>query len=139
VYTLNCCAVAFLCTIFSRAFSASGVSLAVCSTVAILAAVEELRHLELWDEWFCGVVKIVDVAPVCDTFVCRMIVVQIDHDRAFFFGLLESSLSLRRRGITLEIVPQGMLLVASRSFMVLGSGECEFEGGDVCVRDYNSG
>ena len=72
---------------FSCTFSTSGVSFAVGSTVAILAAVEALDYLELQDESFWLVVKVVDVAPICDAFVCCVDVVQIDYDGAVFcFG-----------------------------------------------------
>ncbi len=68
---------------FSCTFSISGFSFAVFSTIAIPTAVEVL-HLELRNKSLCTIVKIVDIAPVCDTFVCYMNVLQIDHDRAMF-------------------------------------------------------
>ena len=72
---------------FSCTFSTPGVSFAIGSTVAILAAVEALHYLELRDESFWLVVEVVDVAPICDTFVCCVDVVQIDYDGAVFcFG-----------------------------------------------------
>jgi hypothetical protein len=38
--------------------------------MSVLAAVEALRYLELRDELLCHVVDVVDVASVCDAFVC---------------------------------------------------------------------
>ena len=84
VCALNCCTVAFLCVVISRTFSASGFLFAVCGAVAVLAAVEALHYLKLRVESFWHIVKIVDVAPVCDTFVCCVDIVQIDHNGAMF-------------------------------------------------------
>ena len=71
----------------SRAFSASGFSFAICGTMAILATVEALHYLELWDKTFWLIMKIVDIASICDTFICCVIVFEIDHYRAMFrFG-----------------------------------------------------
>jgi hypothetical protein len=68
----------------SRTISASGFSFAVCGTVAVLTAVEALHYLELWDESLWLVVKIVDVTSISNTFVCCMIVVEVDHYRTVF-------------------------------------------------------
>jgi hypothetical protein len=38
--------------------------------MAILAGVEALHYLELRDESYWVIVKVIDVASVCDTFVC---------------------------------------------------------------------
>ena len=71
-------------TVLSCTFSTSGVSFAIGSVMTLIAAVEALHHLKLCYESFCGVVKVIDVAPVCDTFVCCIMVVQIYYDRTAF-------------------------------------------------------
>ena len=63
VYALNCCTVTLLCVVFFRTFSASGFPFAIFSSITILATVIALHYLELPDKSFCGVVKMVDVAP----------------------------------------------------------------------------
>ena len=65
----------------SRAFSASGFSFAICDTMIILATVEALHYLELWDKMFWLIMKIIDIASICDIFVCCVAVVEIDHYR----------------------------------------------------------
>ena len=55
--------------------------------MTVLAAVEALHYLELWDKSFWLIVKIVDVASISNTFVCCVIFVEIDHYGAVFrFG-----------------------------------------------------
>src|SRR5271169_4205253 len=81
---LNCCTIAFFCIMFPCTFPTSGFPFAVCSAMAVLAAIEALHYLELRSESFWLVIEVVDVAPVCDTSVCYMIVVKINHDRAVF-------------------------------------------------------
>src|SRR5208282_6054627 len=84
MYALNYCIVTLLCVMFSRTFSASGFLFAICGPMTILTAVEALHYLELWDKTFWLIVEIVDVAPICDTFVCCVVVVEIDHYRTVF-------------------------------------------------------
>ena len=69
---------------FSSAFPASGFPFAVYCTVAVLAAVIALRYLELWGEPLWHIVDVVDVAPVCDAFVCDVNFLQIHNDGAAF-------------------------------------------------------
>ena len=54
----------------SRTFFASGFPFAICGAMTILTAVVALHYLELRDESFWLIVKIIDVASICDTFVC---------------------------------------------------------------------
>ena len=84
MYALYCCAVALLCIMFSRTFSASGFSFAVCGTMTIFIAVEALHYLELWDKTFWLIMKIIDIISICDIFVCCVIIVEIDHYRTMF-------------------------------------------------------
>src|SRR5271168_1952208 len=84
VDALNYCTVTFLRIMVSCTFSASGFPFAVCSTMAVLAAAEALHYLELRDESLWLVVKIINVTPVCDTFVCCVVIFEIDHDRTVF-------------------------------------------------------
>ena len=52
--------------------------------MTIFATVEALHYLELWDKSFWLIINVVDIAFICDTFVCCVIVVEIDHNRAMF-------------------------------------------------------
>jgi hypothetical protein len=52
--------------------------------MAVLAAVGALHYLELRSKSYWLVKKVVDVASVCKTSVCYMVVVEIDHNRAMF-------------------------------------------------------
>jgi len=71
----------------SRTFSASGFSFAICGAMTVLTAVEALHYLELWNKSFWLIVNIVDVASISNTFICCVIVVEIDHYRTMFhFG-----------------------------------------------------
>lgn len=120
MYALNCCAIALLCIVFSRTFSTSGFPFAICSAMTILAVIEALHYLVLWDKSFWLIVKIIDVISVCDTFVCCVIVVEIDHDRAMFrfdgrFFVFASKM------VILRMIPLGKLLAASSNLMVFGS------------------
>ena len=84
MYTLNRCAIALVRTVLSCTFSTSGVSFAIGSATTIIAAVEALHHLKLCYESFRRVGKVIEVAPVCDTFVCCIMVVQIYYDKVLF-------------------------------------------------------
>ena len=74
MYALNYCIITLLRVMFSRTFSISGFSFIICGMMIILTAIEVLHYLELWDKSFWLIMKIVDVAFICDTFICCVIV-----------------------------------------------------------------
>ena len=59
------------------------VPFAVCSMMAIFAAIETLHDLKLWSESSWLVKKVV-IAPVCEAYVCYVVVIEVDYDRAMF-------------------------------------------------------
>ena len=50
----------------------------------IFAAVEALHYPELWDKSFWLIVNVIDVASICDTFICCVIIIEIDHKEVIF-------------------------------------------------------
>ena len=77
--------------------------------MTILTAVEALHYLELWDKTFWLIMKIVDVASICDTFIGCVAVVEIDHYRTVFrfgggFFVFASEKDSFRDGSAWEIV-----------------------------------
>jgi hypothetical protein len=70
--------------VVSRTFSTSGFSFASYSPITVFAAVEALHYLELWEESFWLIIDVVDVASICDAFICCVVVVEIDHNRVVF-------------------------------------------------------
>jgi hypothetical protein len=72
--------------VLSPTLSTSRISLATPCMVAILVTFEALCYLELRGKSYGGIVSIIDIAVFCDTFICCMIIVEVNDNGTIFIG-----------------------------------------------------